>query len=138
MTSNLGSEFIQPESSDESVDERVMASVRAHFRPEFLNRIDDIIVFRRLTRDELRRIVDLQLGLVAERLSARDLALDVTPEARELLAEEGFDPVYGARPLKRVIQKRLVDPLATLLLEGRISKAVLVDTEGGEFVLREA
>ncbi len=137
MTSNLGSEFIQPDLSDETVDERVMSAVRAHFRPEFLNRIDDIVVFRRLSREELRRIVDLQLRQVTARLHDRGVALDVSDAARDLLAGEGFDPIYGARPLKRVIQKRLLDPLASLLLEGAVKESVKLDAREDELVFIE-
>jgi ATP-dependent Clp protease ATP-binding subunit ClpB len=140
MTSNLGSEFIQPELSDETVDERVMGAVRARFRPEFLNRVDDIIVFRRLTRGQLRQIVEIQLTGLVGRMTDRRMGLNVTETAMDLLAEEGFDPVYGARPLKRVIQKRLSDRLATRLLDGtfREGDEVVIDRENGDLVFRRA
>ncbi len=136
MTSNLGSEFIQPDLPDEVVEERVMGAVRAHFRPEFLNRVDDIIVFRRLTRDELRQIVEIQLGRLRKRLEERRLTLEVSEAAMDLLAEWGYDPVYGARPLKRVIQKRLEDPLAEMLLAGKYGEGdtIHVDAADGDLV----
>ncbi len=136
MTSNLGSEFIQPDLPDEVVEERVMNAVRAHFRPEFLNRVDDIIVFRRLTPEELRQIVEIQLGRLRRRLEERRIGLEVTTAAMDLLAEWGYDPVYGARPLKRVIQKKLEDPLAEMLLAGTFGEGdtVHVDAKDGELV----
>ncbi len=137
MTSNLGSEHIQPDLSDEVIHTRVMEAVRAHFRPEFLNRIDDVVVFKRLTRQDLRQIVDIQLGHLRKRLEARRIDLEVTEAAADLLAEKGYDPVYGARPLKRVIQKEIADPLAMALLEGRYEdgSTVKVDAEGSTLVL---
>ena len=134
MTSNLGSEYIQSELSDAVVRERVLTSVRAHFRPEFLNRVDEMVVLTRLTKDQLRTIVDLQLDLVRRRLDGRRITLQITDAAKAVLAEEGYDPVYGARPLKRVIQKRLADPLATKILEGVYTEGdpITVDAAGGE------
>ena len=119
MTSNLGSELITPDLPYEAVRSRVMGVVRRHFRPEFLNRIDDILVFSRLTEEDLRQIVDLQLASLAERIKTRDIALELTDAAVAWLAAEGYDPAYGARPLKRLLQTALVDPLALGLLEGR-------------------
>ena len=118
MTSNLGSELIDPGLGTEVIESRVMGAVRGHFRPEFLNRVDEIVVFGRLTRPELARIVDLQLGRLRRRLAERSLGLEVTDAVKEILAQEGYDPAYGARPLKRAIQRRLADPLAIRLLEG--------------------
>ncbi|MGH8957090.1 MAG: ATP-dependent Clp protease ATP-binding subunit, partial [Acidimicrobiia bacterium] len=134
MTSNLGSEFIQEDLPDEVVEERVMKAVRSHFRPEFLNRVDDMIVFRRLTMEQLREIVDIQLEELRRRLADRHITLELTDTAKALLAEEGFDPVYGARPLKRVIQRQIADPLAMKLLAGEYSDgdAVTVDAHDGE------
>ncbi|MFY9697605.1 MAG: ATP-dependent chaperone ClpB, partial [Rhodoplanes sp.] len=123
MTSNLGSQFLvgQPEDEDtDAVKEEVMTVVRAAFRPEFLNRIDEIILFHRLKREQMGRIVEIQLGRLQKLLDERKIALDVDPKARDWLAERGYDPSYGARPLKRVIQKSLQDPLAELILAGRI------------------
>ncbi len=136
MTSNLGSEFIQEDLPDEVVEERVMKAVRSHFRPEFLNRVDDMIVFRRLTMEQLREIVDIQLEELRRRLADRHISLDLTDAAKALLAEEGFDPVYGARPLKRVIQHEIADPLAMKLLAGEFGEGdtVTVDAQGGELI----
>ena len=121
MTSNLGSEFIDQDLPEESVKERVMTEVRSHFRPEFLNRVDDIVVFTRLSKDDLRQIVDIQFGILGKRLAARRMELELTDEAAEWLSEHGYDPSFGARPLKRLMQKEIADNLALQLLEGRFS-----------------
>jgi ATP-dependent Clp protease ATP-binding subunit ClpB len=120
MTSNIGSQYIAEAGGAtwDRVEERVRDELRNHFRPEFLNRVDDIIVFRPLSRSDLVRIVDLQLVRLEQLLAQRGLKLELTPEARELLAEQGYDPVYGARPLKRVIQRELQNRIALELLEG--------------------
>ena len=123
MTSNLGSQFLigQPEDEDtDAVKDQVMTVVRAAFRPEFLNRIDEIILFHRLKREQMGRIVEIQLGRLQQLLDERKITLEVDPKARDWLADTGYDPAYGARPLKRVIQKALQDPLAELILAGRI------------------
>ena len=134
MTSNLGSELITPDLPQETVLNRVMGTVRRHFRPEFLNRIDDIIVFSRLTEEDLREIVDLQFSRLAERIAGRDIGLRLSDGAANWLAKEGYDPAYGARPLKRLLQTALVDPLAVGLLEGRFrpgdTVSVTADDEG--------
>jgi ATP-dependent Clp protease ATP-binding subunit ClpB len=121
MTSNLGAEYLvnQPDVTDE-VRAEVMAVVRASFRPEFLNRVDEIIVFHRLRRDEIGRIVDLQMARLGKLLAERKISVVLEPSAREWLAEKGWDPAYGARPLKRVIQKSVQDPLAEMILSGRV------------------
>ena len=103
--------------------------LRNHFRPEFLNRVDDIIVFRPLSRSDLVRIVDLQLVGLERMLAQRGLKIEVTPGARELLAEQGYDPVYGARPLKRVIQRELQNPIALELLEGTFKEGDTIRVE---------
>lgn len=126
--------MITPDLPEETVRNRVMDVVKARFRPEFLNRIDDIIVFSRLARDDLARIVELQFRRVAERAAGqRDINLELTPEAAQWLAEEGYDPAYGARPLKRLLQQTVVDPLALALLESRFASgdAVQVTMENG-------
>ncbi len=123
MTSNLGAEFLvnQPEGQDtDAVRDQVMAIVRASFRPEFLNRVDEIILFHRLQRGEMGRIVDIQMARLGTLLEERKIALVLEPSAREWLADKGYDPAYGARPLKRVIQKSVQDPLAELILSGRV------------------
>ena len=140
MTSNLGSELIDPGLGAELIEGRVMGAVRSHFRPEFLNRVDEIVVFGRLTREELAEIVDLQLGRLRRRLAERGLGLRVTDEVKEVLAREGYDPAYGARPLKRAIQRRLADPLAIRLLEGDwpTDSTVEAYAEGGAVEFRPA
>ncbi len=123
MTSNLGSQFLvdQPEGEDsDAVRDQVMAVVRASFRPEFLNRVDEIILFHRLRREQMGRIVDIQMGRLAKLLEDRKIALELDPAAREWLSNKGYDPAYGARPLKRTIQKAVQDPLAELVLSGKI------------------
>ncbi|MGD9845294.1 MAG: ATP-dependent chaperone ClpB [Variibacter sp.] len=123
MTSNLGAEYLvsQPEGQDsDAVRDQVMAVVRAAFRPEFLNRIDEIILFHRLQKDQMGRIVDIQMGRLSKLLEDRKITLELDPAARAWLAEKGWDPAYGARPLKRVIQKEVQDPLAEEILAGRI------------------
>ncbi|HKN10090.1 MAG TPA: ATP-dependent chaperone ClpB, partial [Pseudomonadota bacterium] len=123
MTSNLGSEYLanQPEGQDtDAVRDQVMAVVRASFRPEFLNRIDEIILFHRLQRREMTKIVDIQMARLAKLLMDRKITIVLEPAAREWLADKGWDPAYGARPLKRVIQKSVQDPLAELMLSGRL------------------
>lgn len=120
MTSNVGSQFILEAAHEkwDEVEKRVMDVLRHTFKPEFLNRVDDVIVFRQLTREDLARIVDLQLKRVDQLVTDRRLRLEVTPEVKERLIEEGYDPVYGARPLKRVIQREIQNPLALAILEG--------------------
>ena len=123
MTSNLGSEFLvnQPEGEDTSaVREQVMGTVRAHFRPEFLNRVDEIILFHRLQKSEMGRIVEIQFGRLTKLLEDRKITLTLDAAARDWLAAKGWDPAYGARPLKRVIQRSLQDPLAEMILAGEV------------------
>jgi ATP-dependent Clp protease ATP-binding subunit ClpB len=129
MTSNLGADYLvnQPEGEDsEMVREEVMAVVRSHFRPEFLNRVDEIILFHRLQRSEMGAIVDIQVARLQKLLSDRKITLSLSPEAREWLASHGYQPAYGARPLKRVIQKHLQDSLAELILSGVIKDGTTV------------
>jgi ATP-dependent Clp protease ATP-binding subunit ClpB len=135
MTSNLGSEFLvnQPEGEDTSaVREQVMGTVRAHFRPEFLNRVDEIILFHRLQKSEMGRIVEIQFGRLQKLLEDRKIVLTLDAAARDWLAAKGWDPAYGARPLKRVIQRSLQDPLAEMILAGEIRDGdhVVISTEG--------
>jgi ATP-dependent Clp protease ATP-binding subunit ClpB len=122
MTSNIGSQYIADLGPDqeEEMRARVNEALRDNFRPELLNRIDETVIFKQLTRDQLRDIVDLQLRRLTERLEERHIKLEVTDPAKDMLAREGFDPVYGARPLKRVIQRRLMDPLALEIIGGTI------------------
>ncbi|ACB27391.1 ATP-dependent Clp protease ATP-binding subunit ClpB [Methylobacterium sp. PvP062] len=123
MTSNLGAEYLvnQPAGQDtDAVRDEVMGVVRGHFRPEFLNRVDEIILFHRLARSEMGAIVEIQLGRLQKLLDDRKIALDVDEDAKNWLADKGYDPAYGARPLKRVIQKNVQDPLAELVLSGKV------------------
>jgi ATP-dependent Clp protease ATP-binding subunit ClpB len=121
MTSNLGSPVIQElagEANYAQMKQSVMEIVQQHFRPEFINRVDDIVVFHPLGREQLRAIVDIQLGYLRRRLAERDIDLVLDDAARDLLGEAGFDPVYGARPLKRAIQQQVENPLAQRILKG--------------------
>jgi ATP-dependent Clp protease ATP-binding subunit ClpB len=134
MTSNLGSEFLvnQPEGEDsEVVRDQVMAVVRSAFRPEFLNRVDEIILFHRLQRSEMSSIVDIQMRRLAKLLEDRKITIVLEPSAREWLADKGYDPAYGARPLKRAIQKSLQDPLAELILSGGVKDGDTVTVSAG-------
>ena len=135
MTSNLGSEYLanQPEGQDtDAVRDQVMAVVRANFRPEFLNRIDEIILFHRLKRSEMTKIVDIQMARLVKLLEDRKITIELEPSAREWLADKGWDPAYGARPLKRVIQKSVQDPLAEMILSGRIKDGEKVVISAGK------
>ena len=140
MTSNVGSQWIQDlAGKDEAeMERRVMEALRATFKPEFLNRIDEIIIFNSLGPEEIKKIVDIQIGLLAKRLEPQKITIELTPAAKDLLAKTGFDPVYGARPLKRTIQHLIQDPLATKILEGSIKEGdhVVIDSKDGEIVFR--
>ncbi len=130
MTSNIGSEYIMSESNPEQREALVTEALRGHFRPEFLNRIDETIIFDRLTEDDIKSIVTIQLARVLKRLEAQGLSLELSEAAISQLSTEGYDPAYGARPLKRVIQNRLLDPLSLDLLEGKFKDG---DTIRGDF-----
>jgi ATP-dependent Clp protease ATP-binding subunit ClpB len=134
MTSNVGSQEIVTEAIDERMRERIEEIIATTFKPEFLNRIDDTVIFHRLSREDIGRIVDLQVERLTQRLEEKEIEIELTEDARTLLGNLGYDPTYGARPLKRVIQKRLVDRLALKLLEGEFSPGdqVRVDAQGGE------
>jgi ATP-dependent Clp protease ATP-binding subunit ClpB len=134
MTSNLGAEYLanQPPGQDVSaVRDQVMAVVRAHFRPEFLNRVDDILLFHRLRREEMGAIVDIQLRRLQRLLGERKITLDLDDSARTWLGDKGYDPTYGARPLKRVIQRAIQDPLSELILEGAVKDGDMVRITSG-------
>jgi ATP-dependent Clp protease ATP-binding subunit ClpB len=141
MTSNLGSQIIMDMANRpfEEVQQAVLGVLRDHFRPEFLNRVDEIIVFKPLTRDQLNQIVDIQLQGLEQRLRERGIRLEVTEQAKELLAERGWDPVYGARPLKRTIQRLVQDPLALRILRGDFSDGdvVQVTVQNGEIAFQK-
>jgi ATP-dependent Clp protease ATP-binding subunit ClpB len=146
MTSNLGSHVIAEQAGrggaiDEGVRRQVAEALRAHFRPEFLNRIDETIVFHALGREHIGAVIDIQLGGLLKRLADRKITLTLSPEAKAALVEEGYDPIYGARPLKRTIQRRILDPLALRVLEGAFAEGdhVLVDhgADGMQFTKGE-
>ncbi len=134
MTSNVGSDRIAAEAVDERMRERVEEVLQQTFKPEFLNRIDDTVIFHRLSRQDISRIVDLQVSLLARRVEEKGITIELSDDARTLLGNLGYDPTYGARPLKRVIQRQLIDKLALKILEGEFSEgdAVRVDASGGE------
>ncbi|MGH2679281.1 MAG: ATP-dependent chaperone ClpB [Actinomycetota bacterium] len=139
MTSNLGAAIFQDRTaSPEERQDKVMAEVRAHFRPEFVNRIDEVVVFDALSRGDIERIVEIQLGGLRRRLSDRKLGLELSDEARSYLANAGYDPSFGARPLKRLIQREIQDPLALLLLSGEVrdGDTLLVEAGAGGLELR--
>ncbi len=141
MTSNLGSQMIQELAGEEHYDEMkaaVMEVVGQHFRPEFLNRVDDMVVFHPLTQEQIAEIVGIQLQYLEQRLADRDMRLEMSDAAVAKLAEAGYDPVYGARPLKRAIQQRIENPLAQAILAGGLGPGdvVKVDVDDGEIVFR--
>jgi ATP-dependent Clp protease ATP-binding subunit ClpB len=134
MTSNVGSQYILDATDEAVMETRVLDALRGHFRPEFLNRVDEIVIFHRLNKEQLRQIAQIQLNTVRDLLNRRNVSIALTTGATDLLIEEGYDPVYGARPLKRVLQKRVIDPLALQLIQGQVRDGdhVLVDTADGE------
>jgi ATP-dependent Clp protease ATP-binding subunit ClpB len=140
MTSNVGSQFIAAEAVEERAREQVEEALTQTFPPEFLNRIDDVVIFNRLSKQDLGKIVEIQVDRLAGRVRERGIEIELTDKARELLGNLGFDPTYGARPLKRVIQKQLVDKLALRLLEGEFAEGdtVAVDAKDGELVFAKA
>jgi len=132
MTSNLGSQYIQENINDQKLlEERVMETVKSSFRPEFLNRIDEIIIYKSLTLEHIKEIVDIQIGHLRKRLEDKRLDIELSDKAKETLAQQGYDPVYGARPLKRTIQKLIQNPLATKLLKGEFKEGdnIIVDVD---------
>jgi ATP-dependent Clp protease ATP-binding subunit ClpB len=140
MTSNVGSQFIAAERVEKKAREQVTEALIQTFPPEFLNRVDDVVIFHRLTKEELAKIVDLQVERLSDRVGEKGIEIELTDKARELLGNLGFDPTYGARPLKRVIQKQLIDKLALRLLEGEFSEGdmVRVDAKKGELSFEKA
>src|SRR5207237_9130468 len=139
LTSNLGSQYLASLGEDEPVEKaepQVMEVVRAHFRPEFLNRLDEIILFHRLGQEHMGPIVDIQVARVQQLLKDRKITLDLTDGARAWLGRVGYDPVYGARPLKRAVQKYLQDPLADAILRGDIRDGQTVKVDEGDGALK--
>jgi ATP-dependent Clp protease ATP-binding subunit ClpB len=140
MTSNIGSSAITEFAGDEqAVRTQVMDAMRAHFRPEFLNRIDEIIIFRNLTLDDIKHIVDIAVSGLVRRLAGRNISLELTDGAKALLAHIGYDPIYGARPLKRALQKEIIDPLALKMLNGEFTDGdrIRVEVEDGELAFKK-
>ena len=152
MTSNIGSQMIleakkrgtfgfaeskSKKIEDKDIREKIMSALQEHFKPEFLNRIDDIIMFQSLSEEQIKLIVDLQLARVIKRLATKKIALTIQESAKKYLAKEGYNPDYGARPLKRLIQTELLDPLALRLIEGKVieNSTVAVGLEKGKIVL---
>jgi ATP-dependent Clp protease ATP-binding subunit ClpB len=141
LTSNLGSTALAEEGlSQDEMETRVKEALRAHFRPEFLNRIDDVVVFHRLGRDDLRHVVNIQVGRLSRVLAQRELTLEVTDKARDRLAAEGYDPVFGARPLKRLLQTEVQNEIARKVLAGELvaGDRVVVDVRAGAFTFEKA
>ena len=136
MTSNVGSQWIFElgKEQEEEIKDRVMTAVKASFKPEFLNRIDDIIIFHKLGKEEIKKIVDLQVKYLKERLKAKNIDIEITNKAKEVLAEKGYEPAYGARPLERVIKKNIQDKLAMKLLSGEFNEGdfILINVKGNE------
>jgi ATP-dependent Clp protease ATP-binding subunit ClpB len=131
MTSNVGSQYIVSEADDEKMREQIEQVLEQTFKPEFLNRIDDTVIFKRLTREDLKQIVEIQVRQLSDRIRERGIEIELTDKAKELLGDRGFDPTYGARPLKRVIQKELIDKLALRMLEGDFAEGdtIVVDVK---------
>ncbi len=141
MTSNVGSEWIQELAAGqrEELEKRVMEALHARFKPEFLNRIDDIVIFDNLDTKQIKAIVDIQIDRLCRRLEAQRIFLTLTDRAKEFLARQGYDPLYGARPLKRAIQKHIENVLAMEILKGHFSEgsSILADVEEGKIVFRK-
>jgi ATP-dependent Clp protease ATP-binding subunit ClpB len=144
MTSNIGSQYLVDPSLDHGLNEgarrQVMEALRASFKPEFLNRIDDIIFFHPLGREHMKAIIDIQIAGLVKRLAERKMHVQLTDAAKDYLVHEGYDPIYGARPLKRTIQRRVLDPLALQVLEGGFSEGdtIAVDVDGDTLAFRKA
>jgi ATP-dependent Clp protease ATP-binding subunit ClpB len=140
MTSNVGSDRIVGEAVDEKMREQIEEMLAATFKPEFLNRIDETVIFHRLSKQDIARIVELQVDQLVSRVSERGIEVSLTVKARELLGNLGYDPTYGARPLKRVIQRQLIDKLALKILEGEFAEGdeVEVDAAAGELSFTKA
>jgi len=137
MTSNIAAAEVAGLDNQKEIDNRIQDALRHHFKPEFLNRIDDIIVFHRLGLKELKKVVDIQVATLAERLKVKGIELKLTEEAKDLLGRQGYDPMYGARPLKRVVQKLLQDPIALRILQGELKEGqkITVDAQGEDLVI---
>ena len=132
LTSNIGSQHILGDENAEQREALVLEALRGHFRPEFLNRVDEIIIFDRLTDDDLAQIVEIQLARLTRRLTAQKITLTLTDAAKAHLASEGYDPIYGARPLKRAIQRSVLDPLSLEILAGRFREGDVITADAAD------
>ena len=132
MTSNIGSQYIMEDLPKEERDRRVTEALRAHFRPEFLNRIDEIIIFDRLDDRQITKIVDFQLKRLLQRLGDRKISLELSDDAKRFLVKEGYDPAYGARPLRRVIQREILDPLSLEILDGKFQEGDRINVHAAD------
>jgi ATP-dependent Clp protease ATP-binding subunit ClpB len=147
MTSNIGSQFLAELSEKEARDtlsemevkEKVLDALKQNFRPEFLNRVDEVIIFHRLAKEELAKIVDIQVRHLAKRLEDRKITIELTPKAKALVMKEGYDPAFGARPIKRTLQRLVQDPLAKKVIQGEFGEGdvVVVDEKNGEMVFKK-
>ncbi|MBF0490726.1 MAG: AAA family ATPase [Candidatus Omnitrophica bacterium] len=137
MTSNIGTSEIAEMTDQREIEKHIQRALQGHFRPEFLNRVDETIVFTRLGKDQIKKIVEIQLGILKARLQVKNITLDVTEAAKDTLARQGYDPVYGARPLKRTIQSLVQDPIALRLLQGEVKEGqkILVDAQGEDLII---
>jgi ATP-dependent Clp protease ATP-binding subunit ClpB len=138
MTSNIGTAELSEMTDQKEMEGHIQKSLRGHFRPEFLNRVDETIVFARLGQNQIKKIVELQLNILAVRLEQKSISLNVSEKAKDLLARHGYDPVYGARPLKRSIQSLVQDPIAMRLLQGEAKEGdtIKVDAQGEDLVIK--
>ena len=138
MTSNIGSDAIAELDDKEEIARRINDALRVSFRPEFLNRIDEKIIFNRLRLEDITRIVDIQIKNLSSRLAQRNMTIEIDGKAKEVLGKTGYDPVYGARPLNRVIQKMVQDPIALMILDGRVKEKdrILVSAKNGELEVK--
>ena len=136
MTSNIGTDLIMDMEEKKDIDIKIKEVMKRHFRPEFLNRVDEVIVFNQLDKEYIRKIVDIQLGILSNRLKEKNFDVEITDKAKDLLGELGYDLAYGARPLKRVVQKYIQDPIALKILEGKIREkdSINVDVAKKEFI----
>jgi ATP-dependent Clp protease ATP-binding subunit ClpB len=139
MTSNIGSQHFNEKKDFSKVKEEVLKELKMHFRPEFLNRLDEIVLFHPLGKEHIKQIIDIQMKYINQRLADKKISIELTPEAKELIAERGYDPIYGARPLKRAIQKFILDPLAEKIISREFGEGdkVEVFVKNSSFLFRK-
>jgi ATP-dependent Clp protease ATP-binding subunit ClpB len=141
MTSNIGNEYFNdPTVNKKGIEEKIKVEIKKYFRPEFINRLDELIIFNRLDLEEMRNIVDIQVSILKERLKDRKIEIELTPKAADFIADKGYSPEYGARPLKRTIQRLIVDPLSVKIIKGELKEKdkVIVDIDNREIIFRKA